>query len=66
MPYFRVDRDIEVHLFEAATIFDSEKARHTEIIKETQNAVAVTGMDLLEGIGYRVLSYFSFSRSVLS
>ena len=30
MPFFRVDRNSDVHLIEAATVFDSEKARHTE------------------------------------
>jgi hypothetical protein len=26
---FRVDREIDIHLIEEATVFDSEKARHT-------------------------------------
>jgi hypothetical protein len=62
VPCFRVDRDIDVHLFEAATVFDSEKARHTETNKETQNAVAVTGMELLEGRlpGFIVFFIFAF------
>jgi hypothetical protein len=64
---FRLDGEIDGELFEAASLFDSEKARHTEMNKETQNAGAAKSFESLQGrlVGFTVLFILPFCSKVI-
>lgn len=64
---FRLDGEIDGELFEAASLFDSEKARHTETNKETKNAGAAKSFESLQGrlVGFTVLFVLPFCSKVI-
>jgi hypothetical protein len=61
---FRLDGEIDGELFEAASLFDSEKARHTETNKLLKIQGPLSALNHFK-VGCWVLLYYSFYRSVL-